>query len=88
MQERAWRRISSEAARLAEEDSEVAVRERRVRVEEQAVAREAHRALPDPEGDTPSTDVEWRSPSGKRAREEGGEAGQERGKRRWVEERG
>ena len=32
--------------------------------------------------------MEGRSPSGKRAREEGGEAGQERGKRRRVEERG
>ena len=48
----------------------------------------AHRVLPDPEGDTPSTDVEGRSPSGKRAREEGEEAGQERGKQRRGEERG
>ena len=88
MQERAWTRIRGEAARLAEKDREVAARERMVREEEEAVARGAHRVLLDPEGDTPSTDVEGRSPSGKRAREEGGQAGQERGKRRRVEERG
>ena len=67
---------------------EVAARERRVRVEEEAMDRGAHRVLPDPEGDTPSTDVEGRSPSGKRAREEEEEAGQERGKRRRGEKRG
>ena len=88
MQERAWRRIRGEAARLADRDREVAARERRVWEEEEAVARGAHRVLPDPEGDTPSTDVEGRSPSGKRAREEDKEAGQERGKRRRGEERG
>ena len=69
MQERAWRRIRGEAARLADRDREVAARERRVREEEEAVARGAHRVLPDPEGDDPSADVEGRSPSGKRARE-------------------
>ena len=69
MRERAWRRIRGEAARLAERDREVAARERGVREEEEAVARGAHRVLPDPEGDTPSTDVEGRSPSGKSARE-------------------
>ena len=88
MQEREWRRIRGEAARLADRDREVAARERRVREEEETVARGAHRVLPDPEGDTPSTDVEGRSPSGKRAREEDEEAGQERGKRRRGEERG
>ena len=72
MQERAWRQIRGEAMRLAERDREVGARERRVREEEEAVARGAHRVLPDQEGDTPSTDVEGRSPSGKRAREEGG----------------
>ena len=36
--------------------------ERRVPEEEEAVARGAHRVLPDPEGDTPYTDVEGRSP--------------------------
>ena len=87
MQERAWRRIRGEAARLAERDREVAARERRVREEEEAVARGAQRVLPDPEGATPSTDVEGRSPSGKRAGEEEEEAGQERGKRRRVEQR-
>ena len=87
MQERAWRRIRGEAARLAERDREVAARERRMREEEEAVAQGAHWALPDPEGDTPPTDVEGRSPSGKGAREEEEEAGQERGKRRRVEER-
>ena len=54
----------------------------------EAVARGAHRVLPDPEGDTPSMDVEGRSPSGKRARGEEEEAGQERGKRSRGEERG
>ena len=88
MQERAWRRIRGQAARLADRDREVAARERRVREEEEAVARGGHRVLPDPEGDTPSTDVEGRLPSGKRAREEDEEAGQERGKRRRGEERG
>ena len=88
MRERAWRRIRGKVARLAKRDREVAARERRVREEEEAVARGAHRVLPDPEGDTPSTDVQGRSPSGKRAREEDEEAGQERGKRRWGEERG
>ena len=88
MQERAWRRIRGEAAKLAERDREVAARERRVQEKEEAVARGAHRVLPDPEGDTPSTDVEGRSPSGKRASEEEEEAGQERGKPRRGEERG
>ena len=88
MQERAWRRIRGEAARLAERDRDVAAKERRVREEEEAVARGAQRVLPDPEGDTCSTNVEGRSPSGKRAREEDEEAGKERGKRRRGEERG
>ena len=88
MQERAWRRIRGEAARLADRDRAVAARERRVREEEEAVARGARWVLPDPEGDTPSTDVEGQSPSGKRAREEDEEAGRERGKRRRGEERG
>ena len=88
MQERAWWRIRGEAARMAERDREVAARERRVRAEEEAVARGAHRVLRDPEGDTSSTDVEGRSPSGKKAREEDKEAGQERGKRRRGEDRG
>ena len=88
MQERAWRRIRGEAARLADRDRAVAARERRMREEEEAVARAACWVLLDPEGDTPSTDVEGRSLSGKRAREEGEEAGQDRGKRRRGEERG
>ena len=53
MHERAWRKIRDEAARLAERDREVAERERRVREEEEAVARGAHRVIPDVEGDTP-----------------------------------
>ena len=81
MQERAWRRIRGEAARLADRDRAVAARERRVREEEEAVAQGARWVLPDPEGDNPSTDVEGQSPSGKRAREEDEEAGRERGKR-------
>ena len=88
MQERAWRQIRGEAMRLAERDREVAAQERRPREEEEADAREVHRVLPDPEGDTPSTDVEGRSPSRKRVRGEGGESGQARGKRREVEGRG
>ena len=88
MQERAWRRIRGEAARLADGDRAVAARERRVREEEEAVARGARWVLPDPEGGTPSTDVEGQSPSGKRAREEDAEAGRERGMRRRGDERG
>ena len=88
MQERAWRRIRGEAARLSDRDREVAARECRVREAEEVVAQGADRVLPDPEEDHPSTDVEGRSPSGKRAREEDEEAGQERGKRRRGEERG
>ena len=76
IEERAWRRIRGEAARPAEKDREMAAREPRVREEEEAVAPGAHGVLPDPEGDTPSRDVQGRSPSGKRAREEGEEAGQ------------
>ena len=38
MQERAWRQIRCEAARLADSDREVAARERRVREEQGAVA--------------------------------------------------
>ena len=76
MQERAWRKIRGEAARLAERDKEVAERKHRVREEEEAVARGAQRVLPDPEGDTSPTDVEERSPSRRRARGEGGETGQ------------
>ena len=88
MQERAWRQIRGEAARVWDRGREVAARERRVREEEEVVVRGAHWVLPDPEVDTPSTDVEGRSPSGKRAREEDEEAEQEKGKRRRREERG
>ena len=88
MQERAWRRIRGEAARLADRDRAVAARECRVREEEEAVAQGARWVLPDPEGNTPSTDVEGQSPSGKRAREEDEEAGRERGKQRRGEEPG
>ena len=88
MQERAWRRIRGGAARLAERDREVAARESRMLEEEEAVPWGAHRVLPDLEWDTPSTDVEGRSLSGKRARDEDEEAGQERGKQRRGEERG
>ena len=49
MQVRAWRRIRGEAVRLAERDREVAALERRVRNEEEAVARGAHRVLSDDE---------------------------------------
>ena len=75
MQERACRQIRGEAARLAEMDREVEARESRVREEEGAVDRRAHWVLLDPEGETPSTESEGRSPSWKRARVEGGGAG-------------
>ena len=88
MRERAWRRIRGERARLADRDRAVAAQEHRVREEEEEMARGARWVLMDPKGDTPSTDVEGRSPSGKRARGEDEEAGQERGKRRRGEERG
>ena len=76
MQERAWRQIKREATKLAERDRAVTAWERRVREEEEAVVRGVHRVLPDPEGDTPSTEVEGWSPSGMRARGEEGGAGQ------------
>ena len=88
MQERAWRRITGEAARLADRDRAVAARERRVREEEETVAWWARWVLLYPEGDTPSTDVGGQSPSRKRAREEDEEAGRKRGRRRRGEERG
>ena len=88
MQARARRQTRREAARLAERDREVASRERRVQEEGGAVARGAHQVLPDPEGDTASTDVQGQSPSGKRARGRGREAGQAWGKRHRVEEQG
>ena len=53
MQERAWRRIRGEAARLAEKDREVAAQERRVREEGEAVARGAHRILRTQKGTPP-----------------------------------
>ena len=62
MQERACRRIKGEAVKPAERDRELAARGRRVREAEEAMALGAHRVLPDPEGDTPSTDVEGWSP--------------------------
>ena len=79
LQERARRRIRGEAAWLAESDREVAARERRAREEEEAVARGAHLVLPDPEGDIPSTDVEARSPSGKKGQGGGGGGGAGKG---------
>ena len=53
MQATVWRQIRDEAARLAERDGEVAAPERRVREEEGAVARGAHRVIPNPKGGTP-----------------------------------
>ena len=87
MQERPWRQIRGEPARLAERDREVAAWERRVRKKEGAAARGAHRVLLELEGECPSTDVDGWLPSGKRARGEGVVAGQARGTRRWVEGR-
>ena len=52
-QERAWRRIRGEAARLKERDREMAVRKSRVREKKEAAFCWAHRVIPDPEGDTP-----------------------------------
>ena len=88
MRERAWRRIRGEAARLAERDREEAERERRVNDEEEAVARRAHRVIPDTERDSPPTDAEGQLSSTKMTRGEGGKGGQARGKRRQVEEQG
>ena len=62
--------------------------DRRMREKEEAAARGAHRVIRDPEGDTPPTYTEGRSPSRKRARGEGGEGRHARGKRRRVEEQG
>ena len=88
MQKRAWRQIRGEAAKLAERDREVAAREGRVREEEEAVARGAHRVPPEPEGDPPLHGCGGAVAVRERAREEEEEAGQERGERRRVEERG
>ena len=85
MQERAWSQIRGEAGSLAERDRQVAAQERRVRQEDGAVARGVQRVMPDPERGTPPTDVGGRSPSRKRARGEGAEAGETRGKRRRLE---
>ena len=88
MQERAWWRIRGEAARLAEIDREVAGRERMVREEEEAVARGAHRVIPEPEGGTPPADVEGWSSSWKRARRGGRRGLASAGKAAPGEERG
>ena len=88
VQERAWKRIRGEAARLEERVREVAERECRVREELEAAAPGAHRVIPDPERGTPPTDTEGRLPSGKRAGGEGGEGRHARGKRRRLEEKG
>ena len=88
VQERAWKRIRSEEARLEERDREVAERERRLQEEEEALARRGHQVIPDSEGDTPRTDTEGWSPSKKRARWEGGDGGHARGKHCRVEEQG
>ena len=53
VQERAWRRIKGEAARLEERNSEVAESQRMVREEEGAAARGGHRVIPDPGGGKP-----------------------------------
>ena len=89
VQERAWKRIRGEAARLEEEDREVAEWESREREEEAVAGRKGpSRVTPDPEGDTLPTDREERSPSAKRARGDSDDGWHARGKRRWVEERG
>ena len=59
MHERAWRQVRGEATRLAERDREVTARERRVREEEEVVARGTHWVLPDPEKETPPLPM-WR----------------------------
>ena len=53
-----------------------------------AEARREHRVIADPEGDTPPTDREGWSPSGKMARGDGDDGGHARGERRRVEEQG
>ena len=76
MQERAWRRIRGEAARLVERNREVAESERRVREEEEAVARGAHWVISDAEGDTP--------PNGCGGTVAVQERGKRRGRRGWA----
>ena len=88
VQERAWTRIRDEAARLEERDREVAERERRVRVEEEAAARGVHRVIVDPEGNNPPTDTEGGSPSEKRARVEVERGRHVRVRQRRLEEQG
>ena len=88
MQDGACGSIRGAAARLAERDREVVARERGVRKDEGLMPRGAQWVISDLQEDTPLTDVEERSLSRQRARGEGGEAGQERGKRRRVEEQG
>ena len=79
MQERAWRRIRGEAARLADRDRAVAARERRVREEEEAVARGA-RWVPRIRKGTPPPRT-WRGSRrqgkgpGRRTRRQGGKGG-------------
>ena len=88
MQERAWRRIRGEAAKLTERDREVAARERRVREEEEAVAQGGTPGPPGSGRGHPLHGCGGAVTVLKRAGEEEEEAGQERGKRRRVEERG
>ena len=86
MQEQACRRHRGEAGSLEERDRKLAERERGVREEEAAAARQGHQFIPDLEGDSPPTGKKGRSPSEKRARGEEEEGGHARGKRRQVEE--
>ena len=88
VQEMAWKRIRGEVVRSEERDREVAERKCSVREEEVAAARKGHRVIADWEGDTPPTDMEERSPYGKRVGGNGVDGRHARGKRRRVEERG
>ena len=75
VQEHAWARIRGETERREEKDRLVAVRERRMRGEEAAVARRGPRVTRDPHGDRPPTDREGLSPSTKRARRDSDDVG-------------
>ena len=88
VQERAWKRIRGEVARLEKRDRQVAEREQKVRQEQAASAHRGHWVIPDPEGDTPPTYREARSLFEKKARREGDDGGHAQAKRRRMEERG
>ena len=85
VQDRAWKMIRDEEARLEKRDTDVAEQESRLREEEAAAPCGGGRVIPDPEGDTPPNGLERRSPFEQRARGEGDDAGHALEKRRPVQ---